>query len=193
MLSYHYVINDFILFLILFNSPTLSMRQILLSLSFSFLFVCAGHAQTLSSPHTSVVFRHHTPLYADGNMASATGFAAHNYGRIEYASPGGEDPHYVTGSGRYTEALHKRNAGIGLTAAGGTCLIGGIALLAVGSSNVVANVNNSNDMGFISNIVEIAFGTILTLAGTGMTIPGGILLGRGVHDLRKAKTAQANQ
>jgi len=161
-----------------------------------FLCVCfSSNAQ--NSSHTSLVFKNHSFLSNDniGYTASTSQSVKPNLSQLGYdrlMNLAGEDPLYQSKTRRYNEALHKRNVGIGLTAAGGATLVAGVAMLAVGASNVNNNANNGNDAGFIANVVEIAFGTIFTLAGTSLTIPGGIILGRGLRDLDKAKAAAAN-
>ena len=158
------------------------------------LFLCMS--LLCSAQKTSLVFKSHSLLSSEnaGYTASISQIVKPNISQIGYdrlMNLAGEDPFYQSKTRRYNEALHKRNVGIGLTVAGGATLVAGVAMLAIGASNVGNNANNGNDAGFIANVVEIAFGTLFTLTGTALTIPGGITLGRGIHDLNKAKAAAA--
>jgi len=164
------------------------MKQVFILLSFVFCTVFAANAQ---SEHTSIMFKHHTTPNPT-EMASITSLAAmpHQAGLAEM-SVGGE-----RASRRYENAAKKQKAGIVLTAIGGTFLIGGSALLAVGAIGIKNDINTGGTYngGYsyspLTHTVEIAFGTILALAGTGMTIPGAIILAKATKDKKKYKASQ---
>ena len=165
-------------------------KQLLFVLAFVLFAALGSNAQ---STHSSILFKHHNTLVTpDVALNKASAFHA-NLSQIGMSEMGvgGEKIAYSRG-GRYEDALHKRNAGIGLTAAGGTCLIAGSALIAVGAIGWQNDLNgNGSDLSPLNHTLEIAFGTILALAGTGMTIPGAILLAKGQQNMKKFKAAQS--
>ena len=100
------------------------------------------------------------------------------------------------GNRRYENAKHKQKTGIVLTAIGGTFLIGGATLLAVGGKGIKNDIeygdsgNGVLGSSFLSHYLELAFGSIFAIAGTGMTIPGAIITAKGTRDLKKFKASQ---
>lgn len=144
--------------------------------------------------HSSLMFKSHHEMLSTPKLALNSSVKFHpNIAQIGLAEMNirGER----SSGRRYESAVHKRNAGIGLTAAGGSCLTGGVILLAVGvrglqNDNLYGGTYTGYSYSPLTHAVEIVFGTILTLAGTGMTIPGAILLAKGQHDMKKYKDSQ---
>jgi hypothetical protein len=157
-----------------------------------FFLIGASLAGTAQGSRSSIMFKHRYEVLNTPDLALNSSVKFHpNIAQVGMAemNVGGE-----RSSRRYENALHKRNAGIGLTAAGGTCLIGGSALLAAGVIGLHNDNINNSTYGYtdspLVHVVEVAFGTILAIAGTAMTIPGAILLARGQHDIKKYKDSQ---
>jgi hypothetical protein len=157
-----------------------------------FFLIGASLAGTAQGSRSSIMFKHRYEVLNTPDLALNSVKFHPNMAQVGMAemNVGGE-----RSSRRYENALHKRNAGIGLTAAGGTCLIGGSALLAAGvigvrNDNLYGGTYNGYTYSPLTHVVEIAFGAILAIAGTAMTIPGAILLARGQHDIKKYKDSQ---
>ncbi len=97
---------------------------------------------------------------------------------------------------RYESAKHKRTSGIVLLVIGTTFMASGGTLLAVGGTGIKHDIeygdsgNGLLGSSFLSHYLELAFGSVFALAGTGMTIPGAILTAKGSRDMRKFKASQ---
>ncbi|MCW3128305.1 MAG: hypothetical protein JWO03_3963 [Bacteroidetes bacterium] len=164
-------------------------KQVLFILLFA---LCATFISNAQSAHSSIMFKHHTTLNTP-EVASIAIFHP-TLAQVGYSemNVGGE-----ISSRRYENAERKRNAGIALTAIGGTFLIGGSALMAVGVTGLNNDIRygaTSNGLlgsSAISHSVEVVFGTIFLIAGTATTIPGAIILAKSSHDMKKYKDSQS--
>lgn len=168
------------------------MKQFVFFLALVFCAAFFGHAQSTADHHSILFKSHHLP--EPGLQASLVTMKA------EPAAVAMLDLNLrerASSSRRYESAKHKQKVGIVLTAIGGTFLVSGVTLLAVGGhglhNDILYGDSESGLFGSstLSHTVEIAFGTIFSLAGTGMTIPGAILTAKGTHDMKKFKASQS--
>jgi hypothetical protein len=151
--------------------------------------ISISDAQSTSQP--SILFKKHFAL-----RNTNPGDVAFNYPTLKSVIRlnANDDEGYLK-SRRYKNGLQTRNEGIGLTAAGGTCLLGGPPLLAAGIINVINDMNAGNNglnnngtpTAAIGHIFEMLFGVLFTGAGLGMIVPGPILLHKGLRQMKKAK------
>jgi hypothetical protein len=153
-----------------------------------------SHAQSIS--HTSILFKQHLSLMKNtGDMAINSASFRLNVDQpesIDMRSIGDDD---YKKSRRYKNGLTTRNEGIGLLSAAGACLIGGPPLLAAGirglinDQNAPSSLNNNAPDLALAHMMEVMFGALFTGAGVGMSIPGAILLPKGLQRMKKAKQA----
>jgi hypothetical protein len=117
-----------------------------------------------------ILFEPSTLMAGDGNVTSVV-FRQYNYQETPIYN------HSVPG-------LKMRKVGMGLTIAGGACLITGIALFA--SAITTSRPNSQTNF-------QGAIGLLFCLPGVGLTIPGGIVWGVGERKLRNYRNNMSRQ